>query len=85
MTIVIHLYFLFILSIISTVCHSVVDTNVDSEMANPKEGISQLGHEKSEESYKAWEKYWRNVETGNSDTGIVSSIQGRYVLFRSIF
>ncbi|XP_049877746.1 protein UBASH3A homolog isoform X2 [Pectinophora gossypiella] len=45
-------------------CKSESDSNTDGEMASyPHEDAAELGHEKSEESYKEWEKYWNTVRT----------------------
>ncbi|CAH2045657.1 unnamed protein product, partial [Iphiclides podalirius] len=43
--------------------------NAEGEMSNyPHEDASALGLEKSEETYKEWEKYWREVQNDRSES-----------------
>ncbi|XP_022817488.1 protein UBASH3A homolog isoform X2 [Spodoptera litura] len=53
----------------SSDCKSESDSNTDGEMASsyPHEDAAQLGHEKSEQTYEEWGKYWTAVETNKSD------------------
>ncbi|XP_026734892.1 ubiquitin-associated and SH3 domain-containing protein B isoform X2 [Trichoplusia ni] len=56
------------------------DSNTDGEMATnyPHEDATQLGHEKSEETYKEWGKYWTAVQTDKTDS-ILNVTQGHAI------
>lgn len=82
-------YFLILFSILASDCKSESDSNTDGEMASgyPHEDAAQLGHEKSEQTYEEWSKYWTAVQTDKSD-GIMDVTQGElnillYFCFRS--
>lgn len=57
-------------------CKSESDSNTDVDMASyPHEDASDLGREKSEETWKEWHKYWTAVATDKTE-GILSVTQG---------
>lgn len=72
-------YFLILFSILASDCKSESDSNTDGEMASsyPHEDAAQLGHEKSEQTYEEWSKYWTAVQTDKSD-GIMDVTQGEF-------
>lgn len=53
------------------------DSNTDSEMAAgfPHEDATKLGHDKSEETYKEWNRYWQELKLNKFD-GIMNVTQG---------
>ena len=53
------------------------DSNTDGEMTSsfPHEDAAQLAHEKSEETYKEWGKYWNVVQLTGSE-GIMKVTEG---------
>ncbi|KAF9824304.1 hypothetical protein SFRURICE_019984 [Spodoptera frugiperda] len=65
-------------------CKSESDSNTDGEMASsyPHEDAAQLGHEKSEQTYEEWSKYWTAVQTDKSD-GIMDVTQGISIDWKS--
>lgn len=53
-------------------CRSESDSNTDGEMSSyPHEDAAMLGHEKSEEVYKDWGKFWDKVTTEQRSQGIL--------------
>ncbi|XP_063831411.1 ecdysteroid-phosphate phosphatase isoform X2 [Ostrinia nubilalis] len=51
------------------------DSNTDGEMSYPHEDAAMLGHEKSEEFYKDWGKYWETVQLTKTE-GILNVTHG---------
>ncbi|KAF9414333.1 hypothetical protein HW555_007730 [Spodoptera exigua] len=67
----------------SSDCKSESDSNTDGEMASyPHEDAAQLGHEKSEQTYEEWGKYWTAVQTDSSN-GIMDVTQGISIDWKS--
>ncbi|XP_047033703.1 protein UBASH3A homolog isoform X1 [Helicoverpa zea] len=68
----------------SSDCKSESDSNTDGEMTTnyPHEDATQLGHEKSEETYQEWNKYWTAVQLDKSD-GILNVTQGIPIEWKS--
>ncbi|XP_047994303.1 protein UBASH3A homolog isoform X2 [Leguminivora glycinivorella] len=65
-------------------CKSESDSNTDGEMAGyPHEDATQLGHDKSEEVYKEWQKYWEVVMTEHKSDSIVNVTQGTSIDWKS--
>ncbi|XP_061721994.1 ecdysteroid-phosphate phosphatase isoform X2 [Cydia pomonella] len=65
-------------------CKSESDSNTDGEMAGyPHEDATQLGHEKSEEVYKEWQKYWDVVMTEQKSDSIINITQGTSIDWKS--
>ncbi|XP_063539468.1 ecdysteroid-phosphate phosphatase isoform X3 [Cydia strobilella] len=65
-------------------CKSESDSNTDGEMAGyPHEDATQLGHEKSEEVYKAWQKYWDVVMTEQKSDSVINITQGTSIDWKS--
>ncbi|KAI8425217.1 hypothetical protein MSG28_007030, partial [Choristoneura fumiferana] len=61
----------------SSDCKSESDSNTDGEMTSyPHEDATQLGHEKSEEVYEEWARYWQAVMVENRTDGIINITQG---------
>ncbi|CAK1583477.1 unnamed protein product [Parnassius mnemosyne] len=57
--------------------------NTEGEMSNyPHEDAASLGHEKSEETYREWEKYWREVQNNRSES-ILRITQGTSIDWKS--
>ncbi|XP_030034053.2 protein UBASH3A homolog isoform X2 [Manduca sexta] len=61
-------------------CKSESDSNTDGEMASnfPHEDASKLGYDKSEDTYKEWDKYWNAVQMARED-GILNVTQGNII------
>ncbi|XP_063387208.1 ecdysteroid-phosphate phosphatase [Cydia fagiglandana] len=65
-------------------CKSESDSNTDGEMAGyPHEDAAQLGHEKSEEVYKEWRKYWDVVMAEKKSDSIINITQGTSIDWKS--
>ncbi|KAI8425222.1 hypothetical protein MSG28_007030 [Choristoneura fumiferana] len=63
----------------SSDCKSESDSNTDGEMTSyPHEDATQLGHEKSEEVYEEWARYWQAVMVENRTDGIINITQGSH-------
>ncbi|CAG4931741.1 unnamed protein product [Parnassius apollo] len=57
--------------------------NTEGEMSNyPHEDAASLGQEKSEETYREWEKYWREVQNNRSES-ILRITQGTSIDWKS--
>lgn len=79
-------YILFLFAfVVGSDCKSESDSNTDGEMASnyPHEDASKLGYEKSEETYKEWDKYWNTVQLDYTES-VVSMTQGKFLTFYSI-
>ncbi|XP_068618926.1 ecdysteroid-phosphate phosphatase isoform X2 [Battus philenor] len=59
------------------------ETNTEGEMSNyPHEDAAALAHEKSEETYQEWEKYWREVQNDRSES-VLRITQGTSIDWKS--
>lgn len=62
-------------------CRSESDSNTDGEMSGyPHEDAAMLGHEKSEEFYNDWGKYWEKVKAEQRSQGILGVTHGKIFL-----